>query len=352
GRSRNDQVATDTRLWAVDAAAALDEQIRELALALVDRAEAHTTTVMPAYTHLQPAQPVSVAHWLASHAWSLDRDRGRLADAVDRIRVLPLGSGAIAGCPFPVDREALRAELGFAAVSGNSMDAVADRDWAAELLFGAALLGVHVSRLAEDLVIFASPAFGFVALDDAFSTGSSLMPQKRNPDALELARGKAGGLIGDLTAMLATLKGTPSGYNKDLQDDKAILFRALDTLQAVLPAVAGTVRTLRVDADRCREALAPALMATDVADALVEQGVPFREAHELVGRAVLAAEENGGTLSDLTPGQLDRIDPRLGTIDLEAALDPVRSVARRASVGGTAPARVREQLETLRARLS
>jgi argininosuccinate lyase len=356
GRSRNDQVATDTRLWAMEAVADLDGAIRELELALVEQAGYHISTPMPSFTHLQPAQPVSVAHWLASHAWPLERDRARLADASDRLSVLPLGSGAVAGCPFPIDREALARALGFRRVSENSMDAVADRDWVAELLFAASLLGTHVSRLAEDLVIFASPAFGFVRLSDAFSTGSSLMPQKRNPDALELARGKAGGLTGDLAGFLATLKGTPSGYNKDLQEDKTVLFRVVDTLDVLLPAVTGTVRTLDIDAGRCREGLDPALMATDLADALVELGVPFREAHEVVGRLLLAVEESGRSLEELSVADLraagaELVDVDLADLDLTAALDPVRSMQRRAAAGGTAPDRVKEQLAELRERL-
>lgn len=351
GRSRNDQVATDTRLWAMEAAAGLDALVRELEAALVAQAEPLVSTPMPAFTHLQPAQPVSAAHWLASHAWPLERDRARLRNAVDGLATLPLGSGAIAGCPFPVDRDQLRDDLGFDRVSPNSIDAVADRDWAAELLFVAALLGTHLSRLAEDLILFASPAFGFVQLSDAFSTGSSLMPQKRNPDTLELARGKAGTLIGDLTGMLATLKGTPSGYNKDLQEDKALLFRGFDTLADVLPAVAGTVRTITIDADRCRAALDPALMATDLADVLVERGVPFREAHEVIGRLLLAAEESGEPLDALTPEQLAAIAPELEDVDLAEALDPLRSIARRSTPGGTAPEAVRAQLADLRDRL-
>lgn len=356
GRSRNDQAATDTRLWTMEAVADLDRSIRELELALLEQAEAHVSTPMPSFTHLQPAQPVSVAHWLASHIWPLERDRARLADAAGRLSTLPLGSGAVAGCPFPIDREALARELGFRRVSENSMDAVADRDWVAELLFVASLLGTHLSRLAEDLVIFASPAFGFVRLSDAFSTGSSLMPQKRNPDALELARGKAGGLVGDLAGFLATLKGTPSGYNKDLQEDKSTLFRAVDTLGAVLPAVAGTVRTLEIDVGRCRAGLDPAMMATDLADALVEIGVPFREAHEVVGRLLLAAEESGRSLeklgvADLRAVGVDLADVDLAAVDVTASLDPVRSMRRRAAAGGTAPGRVEEQLAVLRDRL-
>ncbi|MBW3656455.1 MAG: argininosuccinate lyase, partial [Gemmatimonadetes bacterium] len=246
GRSRNDQVATDFRLWALEAAKTLDAALRDVQLALVEQAEQHVGTVMPSYTHMQRAQPVSAAHWLLSHAWPLARDRERLADAGDRVSVLPLGSGAIAGCPFPVDRVLLKESLGFRAVSPNSVDAVADRDWVAELLFVAAMAGVHLSRLAEDLVLFASSEFGFVRLSDRFSTGSSLMPQKRNPDALELARGKAGRLIGELTGMLALLKGLPSGYNKDLQEDKSALFSAFDALTDVLPAVAGTIRSMTI----------------------------------------------------------------------------------------------------------
>ena len=351
GRSRNDQVATDARLWAMDAVEELDTAIRGLEGSLLDHAERHVDTVMPAFTHLQPAQPVSVAHWLLSHAWPLERDRDRLRDTLDRIAVLPLGSGAIAGCPFPVDRQALARELGFDRVSENSMDAVADRDWAAELLFVMALLGTHLSRLAEDIVLFASPAFGFVRLGDAFSTGSSLMPQKRNPDGMELARGKAGPLIGELTALLTTLKGTPSGYNKDLQEDKALLFRAFDTLTSTLPAVAGTIRTLEIDVRRCRDAIESGAMATDLADALVQKGVPFRQAHEVVGRAVLAAEEKGVPLEDLTDDELRLIAPDLAGIDRAAALDPERSMERRGIPGGTAPAAVRVQIRALRDRL-
>ncbi|HEX8243127.1 MAG TPA: argininosuccinate lyase, partial [Longimicrobium sp.] len=252
GRSRNDQVATDARLWALGAVSRLDALLRGLQRALLEQAEAHRATVMPSYTHLQRAQPVSAAHWLLSHAWPLARDRERLAQARERVAVLPLGSGAIAGCPFPVDRVLLKETLGFHAVSANSMDAVADRDWVAELLFVAAMVGVHLSRLAEDLVLFSSAEWGFVKMSDRFSTGSSLMPQKRNPDAMELARGKAGRLIGGLTGVLATLKGLPSGYNKDLQEDKEALFGAFDTLESLLPAVSGSVRTMEIDEARCR----------------------------------------------------------------------------------------------------
>jgi argininosuccinate lyase len=361
GRSRNDQVATDGRLWARGAAARLDVAIQALEGALVDQAERHVETLMPAHTHLQPAQPVTAGHWLLSHAWALERDRARLADAADRASTLVLGSGAVAGCPFPIDRRALARELGFARVADNSMDAVADRDWAAELLFVCSLLGVHLSRLAEDLIVFASEPFGFVRLSDRFTTGSSLMPQKRNPDGLELARGKAGVLMGQLMALLASLKGTPSGYNKDLQEDKALLFAAFDTLEAVLPAVTGTVATLEVRADRCAAAIAPALMATDLADLLVGRGVPFRVAHEAVGRLLLHADEAavehdargaGGAptaLAAMAVEEWAELAPDLDPAAVAAALDPRASVERRDRPGGTAPARVREQIASLRA---
>jgi argininosuccinate lyase len=351
GRSRNDQVATDVRMWAAGSAAALDAGLRELQRALLEQAEAHLETVMPAYTHLQRAQPVSAAHWLLSHAWPLARDRDRLADACRRLSVLPLGSGAVAGCPFPVDRILLKEILGFQEVSENSIDAVGDRDWVAELLFVMAMVGVHLSRLAEDVILYASQEFGFVRLSDRFSTGSSLMPQKRNPDSMELARGKAGRLIGELTAVLALLKGLPSGYNKDLQEDKEALFSAFDTLATLLPAVVGTVRTMELDVSRARSAVDAGMLTTDVADHLVRAGMPFREAHEAVGRLVRAAEELGCGLDGLPPELLARASPHLEGVDLDALLDPVRSLAARAGTGGTAPVALLAQVEALRGRL-
>jgi argininosuccinate lyase len=351
GRSRNDQVATDFRLWAMDAAKLLDAELRDLQAALTEQAQAHGETVMPAYTHMQRAQPVTAAHWLMSHAWPLARDRERLADAVDRVSILPLGSGAIAGCPFPVDRVLLKESLGFRAVSPNSIDAVADRDWVAELLFVMSMAGVHLSRLAEDLIIFATSEFGFVRLSDQFSTGSSLMPQKRNPDALELARGKAGRLIGELTGMLALLKGLPSGYNKDLQEDKAALFSAFDALSDVLPAVAGTVRSLRIDAARCAGAVDSAMLATDVADFLVRRGVPFREAHGAVGKLVRAAEGMGCPLSALPRELFVQVSGEFADADLDALFDARASVQARAAAGGTSYASVQAQLAELSATL-
>lgn len=351
GRSRNDQVATDTRLWAQGAALRLDTLLQRLIGALVEQAESHLESVMPSYTHLQRAQPISAAHWLLSHAWPLVRDRRRLANAAERVSILPLGSGAIAGCPFPVDRELLRELLGFADISRNSVDAVSDRDWMAELLFVAAMIGTHLSRLAEDLVLFASAEFGFVRLSDRYSTGSSLMPQKRNPDAMELARGKAAGLIGGLTAALTMLKGLPTGYNKDLQDDKITLFTAFDTLETLLPAVTGSVSTMDVVVERCASAVDPAMLATDVADFLVRSGVPFRTAHEMVGRLVRSAEESGTTIDRLAPSVFEEVSEHFAGADLGQLFDPRSSLAARAGVGGTAPAAVRRQIEELRGQL-
>jgi argininosuccinate lyase len=351
GRSRNDQVATDARLWAMGAAERLDALLAELQRALVEQAARHLETVMPSYTHLQRAQPVSAAHWLLSHAWPLARDRDRLADAGDRLAVLPLGSGAIAGCPFPVDRTLLQETLGFAAVSPNSIDAVADRDWAAELLFVIAMVGTHLSRLGEDLILFASSEFGFVQLSDRYSTGSSLMPQKRNPDAMELARGKAGRLIGELVALLTTLKGLPSGYNKDLQDDKTALFSAFDTLEALLPAVTGTVREMEIRTERCAAAVDSAMLATDLADFLVKRGVPFREAHEMVGRLVKAAEALSQPLSALPRETFLQVSAHFAEVEIGSLFDARAALEARSGVGGTAAAAVQRQIRTLRAGL-
>ncbi|HEX2092783.1 MAG TPA: argininosuccinate lyase [Longimicrobiaceae bacterium] len=351
GRSRNDQVATDARLWAFGAVSRLDAALRDLQRALLEQAERHVDTLMPAYTHLQRAQPVSAAHWLLSHAWPLARDRERLAQARERVAVLPLGSGAIAGCPFPVDRVLLKETLGFHAVSRNSIDAVADRDWVADLLYVASLVGVHLSRLGEDLVLFASSEWGFVRLSDRFSTGSSLMPQKRNPDTLELARGKAGRLIGDLTGFLTVLKGLPSGYNKDIQEDKEALFDAFDTLEALLPAVAGTVRTLELDAERCAAAVDGAMLATELADFLVRSGIPFREAHGTAGKLVRAAEEWGCGVEELPHGVFVEVSDRFAGADLGTLFAPEAALARRGGPGGTAPDAVREQITGLRALL-
>ena len=350
GRSRNDQVATATRLWTMDAAAELDAAVRGLQHALLAQAESLGEAIMPAYTHVQQAQPVLASHWLLSHFWPLERDRRRIAAAGRSASVLPLGSGAVAGSAFPVPRVLLKETLGFAALSENSVDAVADRDFVAETLFALAMLGTHLSRLAEDLVMFGSSEFGFVKFGERFTTGSSMMPQKRNPDALELARGSAARTLGDLVALLATLKGLPSGYNKDLQDDKRPLFDAVDTMMLVVPAVAGALDEVRFDPARMRAAVSAGLMATDLADYLVDRGVSFRDAHAAVGRLVRQAEDEGVGLDRLPAQAYAAAHPAFGD-DALAALSLEASVAARGVEGGTAPAAVREQLHAARAAL-
>lgn len=351
GRSRNDQVATDTRLWALGAISRLDAAVRAVQRALLEQSTRHADTVMPAYTHLQRAQPVSAAHWLLSHAWPLVRDRERLAQLHSRIAVLPLGSGAIAGCPFAVDRVLLQETLGFESLSENSIDAVADRDWIAELLFVLAMVGVHLSKLAEDLILFGSSEYGFVRFSDQYSTGSSLMPQKRNPDAMELARAKSGRLIGELTGVLTVLKGLPSGYNKDLQEDKDAMFGAIDLVEALLPAVAGTVQTMEIDVERCAAAVDPAMLATDVADFLVRRGVPFREAHAVVGGLVRAAEERCCAIDQLPREVWSQFSDHFKDAVPAELFDPRVSIAARCGRGGTSTDAVKDQAARLRALL-
>lgn len=347
GRSRNDQVATGTRLWAMDACDRVRGMVREVQRAILAQAESHVDALMPAYTHLQRAQPVSVAHWLLSHFWPLERDLGRLAAARSAASSMPLGSGAIAGSAFPVPREQLRLDLGFSRISANSIDAVGDRDFVAELLFALALLGAHLSRIGEDLILFGSSEFGFVRFGDAYSTGSSMMPQKRNPDALELARGSGARMLGDLTALLATLKGLPSGYNKDLQEDKRTLFDAVDGITLLLPAVAGSIATLRFDRGRMRAAITSAMMATDLADYLVRKRVTFRDAHGAVGRLVREAEELG---IEMTALPFERFQAAHSAFepDVLRELEPEWSLRHRELPGGTGMASVREQLANSR----
>jgi len=347
GRSRNDQVATATRLWAMDACVKLDVAARALQQVMVDHAGALEETLMPAYTHLQRAQPVSGAHWMLSHFWPLERDRARIAAASRAAAVLPLGSGAIAGCAFPVSRVLLQGSLGFTSVSKNSIDAVGDRDFVAELLFAVAMMGTHLSRLAEDLIIYGSSEFGFVQFGEAFTTGSSMMPQKRNPDSLELARGSGARAIGALTTLLCTLKGLPSGYNKDLQDDKRVLFDAVDTILLVLPAVSGALHETRFNAKRMRSAISSSMMATDLADYLVEKGATFREAHGAVGALIRESEREGCELGALPTASFTAAHPLFGD-DVLDWLEPGRSVARRDVPGGTGPAAVSAQLRSAR----
>src|SRR5881394_3319627 len=347
GRSRNDQVATDLRLWTMDAIDELDAAVAALGSSLVAKAKDGMEPILPGYTHGQRAQPVRWAYVLLAHAWPLVRDRQRLADARRRTAEMPLGSGALAGSGFPVDRVLLKEALGFRAISANALDATGDRDFVAEVLFAIALIGTHLSRLGAELITYASGEFGFVTLADSFSTGSSLMPQKRNPDVFELARGKAGRLLGDCVALLTTLKGIPAGYQKDLQEDKALLFDACDTLATVLPAVTGAIDTLSVNVERMAAALDPAMRATDLADLLVEAGVPFRESHGLIGKLVRAAEEAGVTLDKVSPQVATGIHPALAPALAQLGTWE-KSVESRATPGGASRASVESQIDELR----
>ena len=346
GRSRNDQVVTDFRLWVMDAEAQVKGRVRTLQSALVAQAEAHAGTLLPGYTHTQRAQPVTFGHWLMGHVWALERDVDRWQAARARASVCPLGSGALAGTAYPVDRGALAAELGFDRISENSLDAIADRDFAAEFLFNAALLGSHLSRLADALILYSSAEFGFVTLADAYASGSSLMPQKKNPDVLELTRGKAGALLGYLTGLMATLKGLSSAYDKDLQEDKAPVMAAFDALELMLPVVTGALATLTVNVERMRAALDPSLLATELADYLVRKGVSFREAHHIVGQAVRL-----GPLDKIGLDRLRELSPAFEA-DVAQVWDFLAAVNRRSVPGGTSEASVRAQIAEAKRRLS
>jgi len=350
GRSRNDQIATDLRLYLRDHARLITARLVELESALLGQAERHLTTPAAGMTHLQHAQPVLLAHHLLAHVQAFSRDAGRLRDWDRRAAVSPLGAGALAGSSLAIDPEAVAAELGFESAAENSMDAVSDRDFAAEFCFAAALLGVHLSRLGEEVVLWSSHEFGWAEIDDAYATGSSIMPQKKNPDVAELARGKAGRLIGDLTALLTTLKGLPLTYNRDLQEDKEPVFDAVDTLLVVLPAMAGLIGSLRFHAERlAATAAAGYALATDLAELLVKRGVPFREAHEIVGHLVVWCQVHDCELAEVSDEDLARVSPLL-TPDVREVLTTDGALAARSSRGGTAPVRVTEQLA--RARLT
>jgi argininosuccinate lyase len=346
GRSRNDQVATDFRLWMLQNIPVLAAGLEDLQAVLVEQAELADEALMPGYTHLQRAQPVLLAHWWLSHYWALQRDTERLKDLTKRVSVLPLGSGALAGVPFDIDRAALAESLGFAEVSQNSMDAVSDRDFAAEYLFCTTMIGIHLSKLAEQIVLYTSAEFGFFVLSDAFSTGSSLMPQKKNPDVFELTRGKAGTLLGLLVGLLATLKGLPSTYDKDLQEDKAPVFQATDTLLAILPVMSGALRTMTIKAKRMHAAIDSTMMATDLADYLVSKGVPFREAHLMAGKAVRAAGEKHLSLEEMSLEAYQAIGPF--EADVVQVFDPLRSIQKRNAIGGTSFQSVKNQISGIR----
>lgn len=346
GRSRNDQVATDTRLWLREALASLRDRLVQCVAALVTQAEAHLEVVLPGYTHLQQAQPIRFSHLLLSYAWKLDRDLARLDELSARVNVLPLGSGALAGNPIGVDRQFLAQVLNFATVSSNSLDAVADRDFIAECLGWAAMTQVHLSSLAEDLIIYSSSEFGFVELDDAYSTGSSLMPQKKNPDSLELIRGKTGRIIGNQVGFLTTLKGLPSTYNKDLQEDKEPLFDTVDTMTMTLSIAAKVVETLQVNQTQMYEAMHSHLLATELADYLVAKGLPFREAHDTVGQVIQISLSTDQPLWSIPLQAYQSISP-LFERDVHGCLDFEKAINRYDSQGGSALASVVEQIEQL-----
>ena len=346
GRSRNDQVATDVRLWTRGAIDEVVELIVRIQRTLLASAEAAGDAYLPGYTHLQHAQPVALSHHLLAHGWALARDVDRLTDARRRVDVSALGAGALAGSSLLLDPEKTAEYLGFAGVFENSLDGVSDRDFVAETLFALALLGVHLSRIGEELILWASSEFAFVELDDGFSTGSSMMPQKKNPDIAELARGKAGRLVGHLTGFLTTLKGLPLTYNKDMQEDKEPLFDAVDTVRLTLLALDGMISTIRFRTDRMAEvASSPYAAATDLAEWLVASGMPFRQAHAVVGEIVRKALAGEGSLSDLVAA-----DDQLGP-EAAALLEPGISVTRRTTRGGGSPAAVVDQLIRFRARL-
>jgi argininosuccinate lyase len=354
GRSRNDQIVNDLRLYLADSITSLVELVRGLQGALADQAGGTLDWLAPGYTHLQRAQPVTLAHHLLAHAWALDRDAGRLADCRTRLlEASSLGSGALAGLTLPLDPQRYADSLGYTGVAPNSMDAVADRDFAVEFLSATAMLGVHLSRLCEEVVLWSSVEFGWARVGDAFSTGSSIMPQKRNPDVAELVRGKSGRLVGDLVSLLVTLKGLPLTYNRDLQEDKEPVFDAVDTLALALPATTGMVASLAFDRDRLAGTAAGGFaLATDVAEALVVAGVPFRHAHERVGALVAHCEGRGNDITDLAPDELTEHLPELDPAAIADLLDPAGAVRRRTAVQGPAPEAVAAQLAALRARLT
>ncbi len=347
-RSRNDQVATDFRLWCREAVRELMERLLELQEALLSQAERHIDTLLPGMTHLQHAQPVRLAHHLLAHFWAFQRDLERLGDLMPRLNVSPLGAAALAGSGLPINPKRTAELLGFTATAPNSMDAVSDRDFACELVFACALTMVHLSRLAEEIVLWSTSEFGFVTLDDAWCTGSSIMPQKRNPDVAELVRGKTGRVVGALVNLLTVLKGLPLAYNRDLQEDKAAVFEAVDTTGASLSVMAKVVATVTFHAERMRKALERDFStATDLADYLVQKGIPFREAHRIVGQIVLHLSEQGKGLEEATLEKLRWFSDAFDA-DALSLLHPEASVERRLELSGTAKSSVRRQLRRAR----
>ncbi len=351
GRSRNDQVATDFRLWTRNSIDALNDAIRDTQTSLLDFAETHRDVVIPGYTHLQRAQPVLLAHWTLAYFEMLARDRERLKEIRERVNIMPLGSAALAGTSFPINREALAASLGFASVSRNSLDAVSDRDFCVEFLGACSLIMVHLSRLAEDIILYATNEFGFFELGDAIATGSSLMPQKKNPDSMELVRGKAGRVFGDLLGLLTTLKGLPLAYNKDMQEDKEAVFDAYDTVSASLAVTATVMRNLGVNNERALAATAGGYMnATELADYLVRKGTPFREAHETVGKIVTRAIELRRELEQMSLDELRSFSASIAE-DVYEALSLEQTVGSKSQTGGTGRDAVNAALRVARENL-
>ncbi len=353
GRSRNDQVATDFRLFVMTAQAQLITALRNVQSSLVSLADRERSVIIPGYTHLQRGQPILLAHWALAYFEMLDRDAARFADARTRTAVSPLGSGALAGTAWPIDRETLAKDLGFDRASANSLDAVSDRDFALETLSASVTCAIHLSRIAEDLIIYATSEFAFVTLDDAVTSGSSLMPQKKNPDALELIRGKVGRILGAHTALATTLKGHPLAYNKDMQEDKEGIFDALDNLMLMLQMLVPVLDTMKINRDTCATAALGdgCVLATDLADYLVAKGVPFRDAHSVSGRLVRVSLEAGVSLHKLTLAQMQAVDARIQN-DVYQALTLDASLARRDVLGGTAPGRVAAAITHARTRLN
>ena len=351
GRSRNDQVATAFRLWLRDEIAGIDEHVERVQGALIAAAERHKTAVLPGYTHLQKAQPVMWAHWCLAYFEMFARDRERLAEAAKRVNVMPLGSAALAGTSFNIDREAVARSLGFAGITANSLDAVSDRDFAIEFVAACSLVMVHLSRLAEDLIIYCTNEFGFVTLSDAVSSGSSLMPQKKNPDSLELIRGKAGRIFGHHAALLATMKGLPLAYNKDMQEDKEAVFDTVDTVNICLRVTVVVLDHLTVNEEKTSDAATRGyLNATELADYLVKKGVPFRTAHEAVGRAVLYGIEQQKELHELNLDELRKVFPKIEK-DVFKALSLEQTLSSKNAIGGTSPKQVGEALKRARKRI-
>lgn len=347
GRSRNDQVVTDVRLYLREAIGELRQSLTELQTALIDLAEKHITTVFPGYTHVRQAQPISFAHYLLALFFQLQRDMERLGEAKCRINKLPLGSGALAGAAFPIDRQKLARRLGFDGATENSIDATADRDFITEILYICAQIMVHLSRVAEDLILWSSEAFGFVEIDQAYSTGSSMMPQKRNPDSLELIRGKSARVIGNQVKLLTLMKGLPTAYARDLQEDKEPLFDSFEQTHLSITVFKGVIETLHVNEEKMRTSLHPSLYATDIADYLVRKGVPFRQAHSIVGSLVTFAEENGLLLTELSFEQFRQFS-HLFDRDVLGLFNPSNSLEKRNLPGGTGPESVKQQIDLAR----